>query len=143
MRFAIAQLNFTVGAFAANLAKITESAGRARAAGARLLILPELATTGETEITAMGTHRPFVDWGSILFYGAQLDRQPLEKTEEVKTKTVIGKTAAQPLELDIPFYVSHMSFGALSREAKIALARAGCVNLFSHNFAAASMSLRP
>jgi glutamate synthase domain-containing protein 2 len=81
------------------------------------------ASTGVSEITAMGTHQPFVDWGSILFHGAQLDRQPRERTEEVNTKTVVGRTARHPLELDIPFYVSHISFGALSREAKIALAR--------------------
>ena len=89
----------------------------------RFVRMQELAKTGETEISAMGTHLPSVDWSDILFYGAQLDRMPLETSEEVSTRTVIGKTAAHPMELDIPFYVSHMSFGALSREAKIALAR--------------------
>jgi len=89
----------------------------------RFVRLQELATTGKTEISAMGTHLPSVGWSEILFYGAQLDRMPLEKGEDVRTETVIGKTAAHPLELEIPFYVSHMSFGALSREAKIALAR--------------------
>ncbi len=89
----------------------------------RFARLQQLATTGETEITAMGTHQPGVGFDSILFYGAQLDRLPLEKNEAVTTRTIIGATANHPLELDIPFYVSHMSFGALSREAKIALAR--------------------
>ena len=36
---------------------------------------------------------------------------------------VIGPRAQKPLELDIPLFVSDMSFGSLSREAKIALAR--------------------
>ena len=36
---------------------------------------------------------------------------------------VIGKSAKKPLELKIPLFVSDMSFGALSEEAKIALAK--------------------
>jgi NAD+ synthetase len=46
MRLALAQLNFTVGAFDANFAKIADAAARARRAGADLLLLSELATTG-------------------------------------------------------------------------------------------------
>ncbi len=38
-------------------------------------------------------------------------------------KTVIGKHAKKPMVLDMPVYISHMSFGALSRETKIALAK--------------------
>jgi glutamate synthase domain-containing protein 2 len=41
----------------------------------------------------------------------------------VDTTTIIGPRAAKPLVLENPVYVSHMSFGALSREAKIALAK--------------------
>lgn len=54
---------------------------------------------------------------------AQLERMPRLKNEAVSTKTVIGKGAGKPLVISLPAYVSHMSFGALSREAKIALAR--------------------
>ena len=43
--------------------------------------------------------------------------------EPVSSKLVIGKNAKKPLELSIPLFVSDMSFGALSEEAKIALAR--------------------
>ncbi len=43
--------------------------------------------------------------------------------EKCETKTVIGPKAKRPLELDIPVYITGMSFGALSYEAKIALAR--------------------
>ncbi len=46
MRFALAQLNLTVGAFDANFARIADAAERARTAGADLLVLSELATTG-------------------------------------------------------------------------------------------------
>jgi len=70
----------------------------------------------------MRTQQSFPDWDTVLFRGAQLARLPRNEDETVSTRTIIGKTAAHPLEIAIPFYVSHMSFGALSREAKIALA---------------------
>ena len=43
--------------------------------------------------------------------------------EKCETKTIIGPRAKNPLELDIPVYITGMSFGALSYEAKTALAR--------------------
>jgi NAD+ synthase (glutamine-hydrolysing) len=46
MRVALAQLNFTVGAFDQNYRKIADAAGKASHAGADLLLLSELATTG-------------------------------------------------------------------------------------------------
>jgi len=83
----------------------------------------KLAKTGTSEISPMGTRHAFPGLESILFKGTQLKRFPLNEDEAVSTKTVIGSTAKQPLELELPFYVSHMSFGALSREAKISLAK--------------------
>jgi len=41
----------------------------------------------------------------------------------VDTEVVIGPNADKPLRLQIPLFVSDMSFGALSREAKIALSK--------------------
>jgi glutamate synthase domain-containing protein 2 len=55
--------------------------------------------------------------------GAQLSRIPLNHDDTVKTETIIGPKADKPLVIDLPVYISHMSFGALSREAKIALAK--------------------
>ena len=60
-------------------------------------------------------------WEDIQFLPAQLASRPLLDEEAVTTQVVIGKKAAKPLKLDIPLFVSDMSFGALSREAKIAL----------------------
>ena len=62
-------------------------------------------------------------WEDIQFLPAQLASRPLLDHEEVSTQVVIGKNAKKPLVLDIPIFVSDMSFGALSREAKIALSR--------------------
>ncbi len=60
-------------------------------------------------------------WEDIQFLPAQLATRPLLDEEKVVTKVVIGKRAKKPLELDIPLLVSDMSFGSLSKEAKIAL----------------------
>ncbi|MFD2566869.1 glutamate synthase-related protein [Pseudotenacibaculum haliotis] len=62
-------------------------------------------------------------WNDIQFLPAQLASRPLLDEDEVTTKVVIGPRAKKPLELDIPLFVSDMSFGALSREAKIALSK--------------------
>jgi glutamate synthase domain-containing protein 2 len=73
---------------------------------------------------SMGVDRNLLPkWENIQFLPAQLSRKPLLDEEEVRTKVVIGGRAKKPLELDIPFFVSDMSFGALSKEAKIALSK--------------------
>jgi glutamate synthase domain-containing protein 2/uncharacterized Fe-S cluster protein YjdI len=82
-----------------------------------------LAVSGKSENAAMSTLKVFPSFDTLVFRGAQLHKMPLNEDVEVDTKTIIGKTARHPMELTMPFYVSHMSFGALSREAKIALAK--------------------
>lgn len=83
----------------------------------------QMAVTGASISAAMGTQMPMPSWDEILILGAQLDPMPLDESAEVDTTTVIGKHAGKPLVLKHPVYISHMSFGALSREAKISLAR--------------------
>ncbi|MFA0698081.1 glutamate synthase-related protein, partial [Vibrio sp. 10N.222.49.C9] len=53
---------------------------------------------------------------------AQMATKPLMEDIPVGTELVIGPNAKKPLKLKIPLFVSDMSFGALSEEAKIALA---------------------
>ncbi|MCD8004468.1 MAG: FMN-binding glutamate synthase family protein [Oscillospiraceae bacterium] len=83
----------------------------------------QMAVTGKSIISAMGTRMPMPGWDDILILGAQLNPMPLEEHAPVSATTVIGKNARQPMVLESPVYISHMSFGALSREAKLALAR--------------------
>jgi len=83
----------------------------------------EMAVTGRTISAAMGTKMAMPNWDDILILGAQLSPMPLDEHAEVRTETVIGKAAAKPLVIGNPVYISHMSFGALSKEAKIALAK--------------------
>lgn len=82
----------------------------------------EMAVTGKSAIEAMGTQMSMPNWDDILVLGAQLNPMPLDEHADVSLKTIIGKKAAKPMEIDMPVYISHMSFGALSRETKIAMA---------------------
>jgi glutamate synthase domain-containing protein 2/nitrite reductase/ring-hydroxylating ferredoxin subunit len=92
--------------------------------------IDQLATNG---LTATGHHGPMgamgVDremlpmWDDVQIVTAQLAKAPLLDTEPVETSITIGPSAKKPLRLDIPLFVSDMSFGSLSLEAKTALAR--------------------
>ena len=76
------------------------------------------------EMGAMGVPRKDLPhWDDIQILPAQMARKPLLDEASVDTSVTIGPRAAKPLQLDIPLFVSDMSFGALSEEAKTALAR--------------------
>ena len=75
-------------------------------------------------VAAMGVPRgQLPSWDGLQFVTAELARRPLLDDEVVGTDVVIGPNAARPLRLEIPLFVSDMSFGSLSAEAKVALAR--------------------
>jgi len=88
-----------------------------------------LASDGLTKVghhgpaAAMGVPRDTLPkWDDLQFVVAQLHKLPLLDEEPVGTDIVIGPRARKPLTLKIPLFVSDMSFGALSEEAKVALA---------------------
>ncbi len=94
-----------------------------------LELIHELAEHGlervgaEGPVAAMGVPRAQLPpWDDIQILTAQLARQPLAGDAPVGTDLVIGPAARRPLRLEIPLFVSDMSFGALSEEAKLALA---------------------
>ncbi len=73
---------------------------------------------------AMGVSRnQLPKWEDLQFVVGQLHKLPLLDDETVATDIVIGPDADKPLRLDIPLFVSDMSFGALSEEAKVALSK--------------------
>ena len=73
---------------------------------------------------AMGVSRnQLPKWDDIQFVVAQLHKLPLLDEDPVGTNVVIGPNANKPLALDIPLFVSDMSYGALSEEAKVALSK--------------------
>jgi len=76
------------------------------------------------EMGSMGVPRKDLPhWDDIQILPAQMARKPLLDDHKVTTSVTIGPRAKKPLVLDIPLFVSDMSYGALSEEAKIALAR--------------------
>lgn len=76
------------------------------------------------EMAAMGVPRTELpSWDDIQILTAQLHRRPLLEDTPVGTELVVGPNAQVPLRLEIPILVSDMSFGALSEEAKTAMAR--------------------
>ncbi|WP_196891164.1 glutamate synthase-related protein [Aureivirga marina] len=94
------------------------------------LYIQELAKHGLSRVgkhgftVSMGVDRNTLpQWTDLQFLPAQLAQRPLLDDELVKTEIVIGKKAKKPLRLSMPIFVSDMSFGALSREAKVALSK--------------------
>ncbi len=66
-----------------------------------------------------------ISFDDLVFVPAQLAKKPVDYfTEKINSKTIIGKNSKKPIELNTPIIIGAMSFGALSKEAKIALAKA-------------------
>ena len=75
-------------------------------------------------MTSMGVPRHLLPhWDDIQVMTAQMATKPLFEDVAVSTELVIGPNAKKPLILNIPLFVSDMSFGALSEEAKLALSK--------------------
>lgn len=75
-------------------------------------------------MTSMGVPRhQLPHWDDIQVMTAQMATKPLFEDAEISTELIIGPKAIKPLKLSIPLFVSDMSFGALSEEAKLALAK--------------------
>jgi methylamine---glutamate N-methyltransferase subunit C len=82
------------------------------------------AELGRYRMRGMAIFKKIPSWDDLTFLPGTLTRFVIEGyREKCETKTVIGPRAKRPLVLDIPVYITGMSFGALSYEAKIALAR--------------------
>ncbi|MEL6169196.1 MAG: glutamate synthase-related protein [Pseudomonadota bacterium] len=84
-----------------------------------------LSKTGHHGVVeSMGVPRDELpSWDDLQILTAQLQTAPLLDEDPVGTDVVIGPNAQKPLRLNIPLFVSDMSFGALSEPAKVALAR--------------------
>jgi len=75
-------------------------------------------------MAAMGVPRlTLPQWDDIQILPAQLTTKPLTEDAAVGADLVLGPNAKKPLRLKVPIFVSDMSFGALSEEAKTALAK--------------------
>ena len=84
------------------------------------------AQLGKHRIRGCGTPRKLPHFDDLIFLPAQLTRMSIDTyREDCKTQTVLGaRFAKKPLVIETPIMISGMSYGALSKEAKIALAKA-------------------
>lgn len=89
--------------------------------------IQEKAQLGRYRIRGFGTlrQRPLPSLDDLTFLPASLTRIPLEGyREKCVTRTVLGtRSATKPVELEIPVMITGMSYGALSLNAKVALAK--------------------
>ena len=109
--------------FAAPIAKATKDEPT-------VSVIHQLARDGLSKVghhgpmTSMGVPRhKLPHWDDLQVMVAQMATKPLMDDARVSTELIIGPEAKKPLSLKIPLFVSDMSFGALSEEAKIALAK--------------------
>lgn len=66
-----------------------------------------------------------ITFSDLVFLPSQLASRPVDYfREKIDSKTVLGRQSAKPVVLETPIAIAAMSFGALSKNAKIALAKA-------------------
>lgn len=83
------------------------------------------AQLGRYRIRGFSTFQKVTHFDDLVFLSTGLTRFPLEGyKEKCNTRTIIGKRfAKEPLVLETPIYITGMSYGALSRNAKVALGK--------------------
>ena len=83
------------------------------------------AETGKHRIRGCGSTKKYPSFDDLLVLPSQLSRLSIDTyREDCRTQTVLGsRFAKKPLIIETPIMISGMSYGALSKEAKIALAK--------------------
>jgi glutamate synthase domain-containing protein 2 len=84
------------------------------------------AQLGRYRLQGFSTHRRLPSFDDLTFVPCTLSRVPLEGyRERCETKTVLGtRYAKKPVVLSRPITIAGMSYGALSKTAKVALGKA-------------------
>jgi len=93
--------------------------------GEKMAMIERKARTGEVPVRGTSARRDLPDFDDLIVRCAQVSRPPIDHYREpCETKVTLGgRFAERPLELKIPIYIGAMSFGAISKRAKLALAR--------------------
>src|SRR4029450_2405868 len=83
------------------------------------------AELGRYRMRGFSMFKPMPGWDQLMFLPGTLTRFVIQgHREKCETKTILGaRFAKHPIELDIPIYITGMSFGALSLGAQMALAK--------------------
>lgn len=93
--------------------------------GVNVLEIAMRAAQGAPVARPLGSPLHFSPWEKLLFNPVHLCRFPTPENVPIATAVTIGRRARRPLTVAIPVMIAGMSFGgALSKRAKIALARA-------------------
>ncbi|MEM3403232.1 MAG: glutamate synthase-related protein [Nitrososphaeria archaeon] len=84
------------------------------------------SSSGHPIVRGSGAWRRFPHFDDLILLCAQTSRPPIDHYREpCSTSIVIGKRYAEkPLKLNAPMIIGAMSFGAVSKETKIAIAKA-------------------
>ncbi len=84
------------------------------------------ARYGKHRIRGCGATRYMPNFDDLMVLPSQLTRMSIDTYREpCETRTVLGKRfATKPLVIETPIMIAGMSYGALSKESKIALAKA-------------------
>ena len=109
-------------------------AAESEAAYGSMIGIKIIADTGKGITGAMGSQKPMpFTLDDLHFVPAQVHRFPLNREEPVDTGIILGPGAKRPLSLPTPILVSGMSFGAVSRNLKLAIAGASAQLGFGFN----------
>jgi glutamate synthase domain-containing protein 2 len=111
-----------------------QRAGESDAAYASMTGIKAIAETGKGLTAAMGSQKkmPF-SLDDLHLLPAQVHRLPLNREDPVATAITLGPAARKPLALPIPILISGMSYGAVSRRLKLAIAGASAKLGFGFN----------
>jgi glutamate synthase domain-containing protein 2 len=90
----------------------------------KIVEIRNVAEKGVSMLGSMGSLKkmPF-SLDDFHFVPAQVSKIPLNTNEEVNIKTVIGPQAKKPLKVSSPILFSGMSYGAVSRNVRLVLAK--------------------
>ena len=82
------------------------------------------AELGKHRIRGCGSTKRYPSFDDLLVLPSQLSRLSIDTyREDCRTQTILGPRAKKPLIIETPIMISGMSYGALSKEAKTALAK--------------------
>lgn len=85
--------------------------------------IQQKARTGKHLVRGCGTTRKLPTFDDLILLSAGLSRMPVDTyREDAVTRTVLGaRHARKPLVIETPIMIAPMSYGAISKEAKVAL----------------------
>jgi methylamine---glutamate N-methyltransferase subunit C len=90
----------------------------------KMVEISNAADKGTSSLCSMGSHKkmPF-SLDDLHFVPAQVFRTPLNENQEVRMEVVIGPGAKKPLRVSSPIMFGGMSYGAVSKNVRLVLAR--------------------